>query len=46
MEDGDKEVYSHVASLFNSQKLLSMPCWAGNEERTASVMKVVDWVVG
>ncbi len=45
MDDGDKELYSHAASLFTSQKLLSLPCWAGKEERAATVMKVVDGVV-
>ncbi len=51
MEDADPEVYNHVrvvggASLFNSQKLLSVPCWTRNEERTATVMKVVNVVGG
>jgi cyanophycin synthetase len=46
MEDAEPEVYNHAVSLFNSRELLSEPCWAGNEERPATVMKVVNWVVG
>ena len=46
MEEAEQEVYNHATSLFNSQKLLSAPCWAGNEERTATVMTAVNVVAG
>ena len=46
IEDADPEVYNHVgASLLNSQKQLNLPCWAGKEERMATVMTVVNELV-
>ena len=41
-DDADPDVYSHASALYKSRNLFSVPGWADEEQRTITVMKVVN----